>query len=407
MNKPYKRNLPPKIIAILFSLLLWVYVMSAINPRITSDISNVPIQLINLDEVRQQGLVIVGDEDYNISARLNGRRDEVQRITRKEIVAKADLKGYRVGTNNIPVEVFVDGQVDVEFSPKFITVELEEIVKRQKNVEIVIEGNPADGFIIGDLEFKPTVVWVEGPESTVNQVNKVVGKLEVEKEMSNVTQSLKLIPVTSRGVEVAKVNIQTQFADVALTIDQLKKVNVTPRVTFNPAAGYAITNTYFEPESIFIKGQKTDISNVVSIYSESRTVNNVTENMDLNIPLELPEGIGVLDSSSIKVKVVVDKISEKKYSFSREDIVINNIQSGFVVDINSLPENLEVKFVAGDSVIKSLEGGEINVSLDVSGLQAGSHNIKPVLSVPNNLERDIKEVVFNPQSINIRIIPKG
>ena len=407
MSKVYKRNLPPKIIAILFSLLLWVYVMSAINPRITSDISNISIQLINLDEIRQQGLVIVGEPGYNVRVRLNGRRDEVQRITREQIVAKVDLKGYRVGTNNIPVEVFVDGQVDVDFTPKFITVELEEVVRRQKEVDIIIEGNPSEGYVVGQLEFKPTLVWVEGPESVVNQVNKVVGRLELENETENVVQSLALKAVTSRGVEVQNVNVQTQFADVVLTIDQLKKIEIVPKVTFNAAPGYIIKNTYLEPESIFVKGQGNLLANLVSINTEIRVINNVTENMQVTVPLELPDGITVFDTDTVKANVIVDRIVEKRYDYSKEEIVINNIQSGLVVDANSLPDSIEVKLVAGESTIQSIDGGGLRVILDVAGLQVGNHNVRPVVNVQNNLEKEIKEIVFNPQNINIKIMPRG
>lgn len=407
MSKPYKRNLPPKIIAILFSLLLWVYVMSAINPRISSDISNINVQLMNIDEIRQQGLVIVGDGGHNIRVRLTGRRDEVQRITRDQIIAKADLKGYRVGTNNIPVEVFVDGHVDVDFVPKFITVELEEIVRRQREVDIVIEGSPREGFVIGEIEFKPTVVWVEGPESIVNQVNKVIGRLELDGETSNVVQSIALKPVTSRGVEVQNVTIQTQFADVALSIDQLKRVEVISKVTFNPAPGYAIRSINYSPEFLFLKGQRNVLANAVSINTETRVINNVSENMEVKVPLDLPEGIDSLDYKEVNFNVVVDRIVERRYDFNREEIVIKNIQSGLTVDMNSLPEKIEVRLVAGESTIQNLEGGGLNVTLDVTGLQIGNHNVRPSLNIPNNIEREIKEIGLFPQTVNLRISPEG
>lgn len=407
MSKVYKRNLPPKIIAILFSLLLWVYVMSAINPRITSDMPNVNIQLMNIDEIRQQDLVVVGDAEYNIRVRLTGRRDEVQRITRDQVVAKVDLKGYSVGVNNIPVEVFVDGQVELDFTPKFITIELEEIVRRQKEVEIVIEGSPGEGYVVGELQYKPTVVWVEGPESIVNQVHKVVGRLELAGEATNIVQSVVLKPVTSRGVEVPNVDVQTSFADVVLIIDELKRVEITSLVTFNAAPGYTIKSVYFEPEFLSIIGQRLVLDNVVSVNTEARIVNNVSENMQVTVPLELPEGVEAFDENSVKINVVVDKIIEKRYSFTKDQILINNIQNGLVVDNNSLPENVEVRILAGESTMQTIDNRNLQVVIDTAGLQEGYHTVRLGLNLPDNLQNEVIEQSFNPQNINIRITSVG
>ena len=93
MNKVGINNLAPKIIAILFSLILWIYVMQAINPKESRNISSIPVNLVNVEELKEQGMALVGGEGFTVRAKITGRRDEIYKVSESKIQVKADLRG--------------------------------------------------------------------------------------------------------------------------------------------------------------------------------------------------------------------------------------------------------------------------------------------------------------------------
>ncbi len=72
--------------------------MSVINPRITREELNIPVDLVNENIIRQSGLVVYGDPEPTIRVRLTGNRDQVHRVSRDNINASIDLRGYEEGT---------------------------------------------------------------------------------------------------------------------------------------------------------------------------------------------------------------------------------------------------------------------------------------------------------------------
>ncbi|MDR5659822.1 CdaR family protein [Serpentinicella sp. ANB-PHB4] len=405
MTRFYKNNLTPKIIAIIFASLLWLYVMSEINPRITRDISNVPVQLINADELREQDLVVVGEEEHTIRVRLSGRRDEVQRLTRDQIFARVDLRGASAGVNNIPVDVVAEGQVDVDYTPKFIAIEIEEIVRRQKTVDVVIEGSPESGYVLGELDYSPTLVWVEGPESIVNQVQKVEARLDLTNETTNVVRSLALNPVNSAGEVVENVELDTSFVDILLPIDQIKIVDIESQITVNPAPGYEIRSVSLIPETISIRGQQDKIEDITQVTTENRVIDNVSENKEVTVPLELPDGVQAFETDEILFIILVDEIIEENYEISGEDIIIRNLGNGLTVDPDSLPQSVDIRFVGAENIIQELEVmRDYEMFVDLEGLQEGSHSTPLIVEFRGSIEDQVNEITILPESIDIVLI---
>ncbi|MCC5911850.1 MAG: hypothetical protein JJT76_15635 [Clostridiaceae bacterium] len=404
MNKFYSRNVMPKVISIFFALTIWVYVMSEINPRITRDEQNIPVNFINIEEIREMGLVLKGSEEYTIRVRMTGRRDEVHGVTRGQIKATADLLGYRTGINNIPVEVSVPGEVDVDYSPKFIRVELEEIVSRQKPVNVTIEGTPRRGFLLGDVQYEPTVVWVEGAESLVNAVERVEATVRLSEEFQNISTQLTLRPVNSRGEEVKDVTLQTTRVNIQLPVDQLKTVEVVPVVQATTPEGYEINSINANPNTVTIRGQGEILEGINYVNTEAVTIDNITEDRNVTVDLDLPEGVSIVEADNINIRISIERIIEETYAISREDIIFKNLGDGLVVDKSNIPETVEVKILATESTMQTINRGDLEVVVDMESLEANDYTIEPVVNLPFLIERRIRGLQLIPSSINVRVI---
>ena len=406
MNKTGIRNLAPKIISILFALVLWVYVMSVINPRVSRDLVNVPVKLVNLEELKAQGLVLVGSEDFRVRVRLTGRRDEVFKISPEQIQIKADLRGYKLGVNNVPLEISAPNNIGIDVSPRFIRVELEEITKKQRDVKVLITGSPKKNYVVGNLDYKPTAIWIEGPESYVNSVENVVAKLDVTGETKNLLLSLPLKPVNSRGEEVPGVEVKTAYVDVSLSIDLLKSVPIKPDLQVTTGDGHVISNVEINPKEVILKGQEEILKGITEIITDIVQVENLATDEVIETKLKLPQGVTLQEEVPITVSISLQKVEEETYKIPKDKIIFNNLNEKLKVDKNNIPESVDVKVVALRSVLDSIKESDISIEVDLKELTANEYTIEPVVQLPFTIEKDVKELQLNPETINIKLVEK-
>lgn len=406
MTKLMNRNLAAKLIAVFFAMILWLYVMSVINPRVTSEQLNIPVQLVNESVIRQSGLVVFGQPEPTIRVRLTGNRDQVHRISREQIEARLDLRGYTEGVNSIPIEVNVPGGVEVDWSPKFATIELERIISRQKEVSVEIEGQAASGYVLGEPELRPGLVWIEGPESFVNSVERVLAQLTLDNQRENLSMSLPLRAVNSRGEEVTQVDVRTTSVDLFVAVDQLKSVAVELNLEIEAAENYQVVSTVVEPTNVTIQGQAGLLSGISSIATEAVVLDNLTESQEVEVQLAFPDGVRSFDRQTVTLRINVEEVLEETYVVQREAYRIMNLSSDLILDQETLPERVEITVRALESIVENLDPRTIQVYVDLDDLEAGVHTIEPDVRLPMNMEMSIATTAILPEFFTIEISPR-
>ncbi len=403
MTKLMNRNFAAKLISIFFAMILWLYVMSVVNPVITNEELNIPVQLMNESIVRQSDLVVFGQPEPTIRVRLSGNRDQVQRITRDNIEARVDLRGYTEGTNSIPIEVIVPAGVEVDWSPKFATIELERIVSKQKEVVVQMEGQPAEGYVLGETQLRPNLVWVEGPESFVNSVENVVAQMNLNGKQENISLNLPLKAVNSRGEEVTTVTVRTTLVDIFAPIDQLKSVGVDLDLNVEPAEGYQIISIISEPVTITVKGQQDILAGINSVPTEPYLLEELAESTEVIIPIVFPGGVMPFDYENVTVRVDVEEVLEETYVVPREEFRTLNLDENLVINQENLPERLEITISALESLMENLDPRTIQVIIEAENLDEGVHQVTPRIQLPLYMENSVTITEITPETFDIQL----
>lgn len=406
MSKANKKNLAPKIISIIFALVLWIYVIDTINPEESRLIPNISVRLINVEELAKHQLAIKDHDDLKVRARVIGRREEINNISVEQIQVRADVKGYGAGTNNIPLEVVAPGNVEVNISPRFIRVDLENIIDVQKEVRVLTTGVPRENYVVGDLQYKPTRVTVSGPESDVNAVEYVSARLDTRDASRNFAVSLALKPVNNKGEEVTNVEIGTSHVEARLQIDMLKTVPVRPNLQLGIGDGYTVTNAKINPKEVVLRGQEDILKDIVEVTTEPLKIDNLSQDRAVEVKLKLPEGVVLHDNITVFISLNLEQITEATYKVSKDKIIFNNIDEKLKVDTSNMAENIDVKIVAFKSILDSIKEDDIKIAIDLKGLDANEYTIEPVVQLPHIGENDIKELQLNPKTINIKLVEK-
>ena len=102
-----KQKLVVQIVCILISIGLWIYVTNIENPIRAYSLTKVPVNLKNLDALKESGLAVYPNEEYYVTLQLEGQSQEYLNMQRSDFKLEVDLSEYvlNVGKRKIPVRV--------------------------------------------------------------------------------------------------------------------------------------------------------------------------------------------------------------------------------------------------------------------------------------------------------------
>ena len=397
----FNRNITPKVVSIVFALVMWLYVMGEVNPESIEEWKNIRVQLLNVEEVRQSGLTIIGQTDFTVNVKVKGKRNDLFQVSSKDMIIRADLRGYKKGVNSVPLEYSAPANISIEdISPKVIIVTFDEIVKRQKPVMVQTVGAAAQGYEPATAIVSPSEVIVEGPETLVNSVTMVVVDVNLTDKLEDINDKLPLKAVNQEGKEVIGVEVKTKLVEINMPMFKVKEVPIVLDLVGNPLTGYKITNSSTDPGSVLIKGSRNIVDQVAEIKTKSLSVEGISSTFAQDIILELPEGIAApyLDKNP-SVTLTVEAISKKEFSYSRNEIGVDNLDSKYRLDLSRVPETIKVEIEAVETVMKDLNKEDVQLYLNASGLIEGKYSARLLYNVPINPDN----VVITPNMIDFDI----
>lgn len=398
----FNKNFTPKVVSIIFALVMWLYVMGEVNPESIQEWKNVRVELLNIEELRQSGLTIIGQTDFTVNVRVKGKRTELNKLTSNDMRVTADLRGFKKGVNSVPLEYSAPTNIIIEdISPKEIKVTFDEIVKRQKPVIVQTVGTTVEGYEPATAIVSPSEVIVEGPETLVNTVTMVVVDVNLSDRVEDINDKFPLKAVNQEGKEVIGVEVQTKLVEIIMPMFKIKEVPIALELLGNPQAGFKISNSLIDPSSVIIKGPGSIVDQISEIKATPISVEGVVETFTQDIVLELPEGITVpyLDKTP-SITLTVEQILKREFTYSKDEIGIENLESRHKLDLREVPDNINVQIEAVESVIKDLKKEDILLYINVSGLREGKYSTKLLYNMPIIPD----EIVITPSTIDFEII---
>lgn len=377
IRKIFTENILAKILALFFAFLLWIYVMAETNPTITRVISNVPIEIKNVQELSDEGLTIKNDTDFKTNVRISGRNNLVRDITNKDIVAYADITGFRnVGVNNIPVVIEDIDNIDILTENQIIRVELEEIIRKQKSVDIELLGSPKEGYLVGDIKSNPSKVWVEGPKSKIENIDTLKATIDINDLNENSNEFITLIPMDSSGKEIDGVVLEKEIVEIIIPIEISKSIPIEPNIdNIEVKDGYRITNIIINPKFITVRGHESILNDLDYINTEPINLEDLDENISKNIGLEIPPGVIIEENRDININIRVQEIKEKNFIYSLDDITIINLDEEYEISEMNLNQQIIANFFIEENLYHLIEKDDIEIILDMRNIRDGEFNI--------------------------------
>lgn len=346
MKKKLKNNFKIKLFSFAFAFVMWIYVMSEVDPIVIRSFETVPVEsVINIDEIRDNGLTFAYGQNFNVKIDFRAKRSTLNEYIRNGIKPKGELYDPKEGTNTMTILLETPREIEYSIVPEYIDVVLEKSVVSLKSVDMEIEGNLQHGYIIGSLMPNKTKLYVEGPKSQVEKIDRLLAKVKLDNQNTDFSSKVNLIPVDSKDHVVEGVTVRDANIIVDINVEKTKTVPV--KLNFVDSQNKPVNNTSFESEksTVDIQGEEELINGIEYVITKPIQISKFNSIDGLSYELQKIEGIKISESS-IKIKPIEEQISEYTISVPKENVTFTG-DYGKEDIIQNLPDEIEVKLFAG------------------------------------------------------------
>ena len=224
-----------RVICLLISFCMWIYVMMVESPEHEQIFSHLTVEVTGTDALTENDLVIYSGYGTMIDVTLSGKKSVVSKLEDKDIVVTADVGSITAsGRYNCKVNVDVPpGCKLAGMSQNEISVYVDKGVS--VNVDLVEQRdntNLPEGCFTGTVEFPVDKINVTGPDTVLQRVEKAKVVLDLSGVTRTTTFTAPVVLINAVGDTVNSPYIDYYPTEVTVTVPVYKTVTVPVRTTF-------------------------------------------------------------------------------------------------------------------------------------------------------------------------------
>lgn len=403
--RQWVKTLPTLLTAFILGMAVWVLAVTATDPAEERPFTQpVPIEIISQDP----SLLIINKIPEETTVVLRAPRsiwDELYADNRS-IRAFLDLSGITAGTHSLPVQIQVIYQPAKVISNEigFVEVVLEKYLSKNMDLELITLGSPAGGYELGESSLSIRSVTISGPESKMNLVSSVQGVLQVENSSETITSEIPLVAVDEDGASIPGVVISPSSVSVKQVIAQRGGYRtVVVKVTFigRVSNGYRLSNITVIPPILTVYAEDPILIENLPGYIETipLDLNGTDEDLDINLALNIPQGISLDGEPTVRVHVGVSPL-EGSLTLSAQPVTIIGLEQGLSAKVS--PAFVDVIISGPLPILNGLAPKDVQVIMDLSGEEAGTYQKQPTVTISissltvDSILPDTLEVVISP-----------
>lgn len=391
IKKALTANIGFKILALVFSIALWMIVVNVDDPEQTKTFT-ATVQVINENVLTDQGKYYTLTDGNTVSFRVTAQRSVLERLSSSDFTATADMN-YLEDDERIPVDITVNryaSSVRISAQRLYLKVEVGDEMDARFSIRGETTGDPADGFAVDEVSVVPNVISVRGPAEYVSKIESVRAYCDVTGR--NMDTSETVVPVfydaDGKEVDTTRLQVSVDTVDVYVEIVSVKEVPIVVETSGSLADGLELTGITTDPATVMIKGESSELNRVTNITIPASVISlsDITQDLTTTVDITsyLPEGVTLLDSQDAQVSVKVGVAGETTQEFDVpvDNISVRNLERGYTTSFSA--STVKVSITALQSELSRLSANSITGYVDVSGLVPGTYN----LPITMNLDED-------------------
>jgi YbbR domain-containing protein len=387
---------------------VWVIAVSQSDP-IEERLLSVPVQI-----APDEGLLVTNDPRGTVTATVRGQRSVLNLLTSDDILVWADLSGLQPGSHIVPLQYEITSRRNArvaDVSPGQIPITLEMVAQRFVPVRASITTEPPPGyeFDAPTFDVPQNQVLVSGPQSRVDQVIAAGVELDLRDRRNPLELDAALTPVDVDGNVVAEVTLEPQLVHIAVNIQRrndVREVRVSPNILVDTLPnGYVLTSVSYNPQEVLIGGSPEQMNSIPdTIPTAPIDLTNHTEDFEITVPVELPaENLLLVGDQRITVSIGIESRTSNR-QFDGIPVEVIGLAENYTAQI--APDEVTVLVAGPQPLLETLAPGDINVTVDLSGLGEGNYPLEPQVTISLGDSLAVSTSVL-PAVIDAQITPES
>lgn len=237
--KRITNNFGLKILAVIFSGVLWLAVVNIDDPNTTRTFTTT-VSIENSDYLTGIGKYYEIENNSNtVTFKVSGKRSYLERMSNTDFKAVADLEMIE-DMCRVPIEVSPQrygGNVTVASKMYYLELSVEDLVSKPYVISVATEGDVSSRHALGEISASPTLIRVSGPASVVGTIDKAVATVNVDGMTQDITDSVIPVLYDKEGNEVNTTDLTFNIQNVMVSVQILdtKEVTLNFQTTGNAA----------------------------------------------------------------------------------------------------------------------------------------------------------------------------
>ena len=381
----FTRNLGLKIVALVFALLLWAYVLVALNPVRTKSIGDVPITLEGYTDLLSRNLILVNSDlgmaDVEVSATITNHSDlDASRINARAFLGTIST----AGTYRLPLSVTVQSNLGTvaNVDPRTVTVEVDNLIVKSVPVRLELVGDLPEGYeVVG--ESMTSTLTLEGAARYIEPAVRAVATVDLTGRTENVEESVDVVFYDKDDNEITVVtrSKNTPSVTVRLSLSAFKRVSVQPAVTLADDTYYTLTSEV-TPSELVIYGTSEALADIDSISTQSLVLRAEESVISRELSLILPDGITLKRGQNSSVTLSANVTERRGERMLEVPLTYAHLRGDMVV-ADGAPTYVNVVVEGPLKQVESLVPDFFTVQVDLANYGPGEWELVPVVQGPN------------------------
>jgi len=376
-------NIRTFLLAFILGVSVWISAVTGADPDDEKPYPNpVPLEVIGQDP----SLVLTSLIPSTIEVTLRAPRSVWDQLNAQEdsVSSILDISGLSAGEHTQPVQVRINARPVqiVLITPETITFTLEPLKTQTLPVDISLTGQPAVGFQTGEPTVEPTQIAISGPESIVNQAMKarVLVNLDGTRESIDAAYDIQVVDDQNKVLNGITINPESAQVKIPLSPQSgYRDLAVKVLMQGQVASGYRLENITLFPPVITVFAPDPELVNALPAVVDTQPldIQDAKANISTRLALSLPDNIEIVGTKTVEVQVDITPIQTSLTLHLPINLI--GLPEGFEAQIS--PEIVDVIISGPVPVLDALTPQDIKVTVDVTGLDLGTHQLEPKVEV--------------------------
>lgn len=352
---PKSRKVVTMLISLLAAVLLWLYVVTAIAPEVTTNVSNIPINIDGTVILDNRNLMIVDQDVTSVALDISTSRANVSKLNANSIRVNANAGSldhpgqFPLSCTVIYPDTVRDSEVStVRISPAVVNVTVAEKKEISLPVKLNWTGSMKEGFLFDteNVEIEPKSVTVSGPAEEIAKI----AECEVDYDVTSLEDSVvETVPLSFRDAEGETLElselITVSDTQASVTLPVLRTKTLSLKLELREGGGVTAENAEITltPETITVKGAAEVINAlpdelVVGELDLATVEERETRSYSLPLPSNVTNSSGETSvSADIRIKGV------RTDAISVSNIQLVNVAAGYQVEASTRTARVTVR----------------------------------------------------------------